>query len=208
MGMFLGVAQGSAQEPKLIHLAYIPKNPKDAKRAAAGAGGQGHHLRLGRPVAQAGRRHDRHEDGHGGLGGGAGRHAGHRRSCSRPSPCTPSSARARTCPRAPRTGRATSSPRAWARRWRSPTRTPRAAWCWATSSPGPCEHKPAAIDRPGHAHRRVHHRPGQLHRRRVRRRRRRGGGRAEGGARPRARSSGACPSPSCRRTRCARRWPT
>jgi leucyl aminopeptidase len=32
MGMFLGVAQGSAHEPKLIHLAYIPKNPKDAKR--------------------------------------------------------------------------------------------------------------------------------------------------------------------------------
>lgn len=33
MGMFLGVAQGSAHEPKLIHLAYIPKNPKDARRA-------------------------------------------------------------------------------------------------------------------------------------------------------------------------------
>ncbi|KFE67174.1 leucyl aminopeptidase [Hyalangium minutum] len=33
MGMFLGVAQGSAHEPRLIHLAYIPKNPKDAKRA-------------------------------------------------------------------------------------------------------------------------------------------------------------------------------
>lgn len=33
MGMFLGVAQGSAHEPRLIHLAYVPKNPKDAKRA-------------------------------------------------------------------------------------------------------------------------------------------------------------------------------
>jgi leucyl aminopeptidase len=33
MGMFLGVAQGSAHEPRLIHLAYIPKNPKDARRA-------------------------------------------------------------------------------------------------------------------------------------------------------------------------------
>ncbi|WP_224246347.1 leucyl aminopeptidase [Hyalangium gracile] len=33
MGMFLGVAQGSAHEPKLIHLSYVPKNPKDARRA-------------------------------------------------------------------------------------------------------------------------------------------------------------------------------
>ncbi|MFL5349587.1 MAG: leucyl aminopeptidase [Hyalangium sp.] len=33
MGMFLGVAQGSAHEPRLIHLAYVPKNPKDARRA-------------------------------------------------------------------------------------------------------------------------------------------------------------------------------
>lgn len=32
MGMFLGVAQGSAQEPKLIHVRYTPKNPKDAKK--------------------------------------------------------------------------------------------------------------------------------------------------------------------------------
>jgi leucyl aminopeptidase len=33
MGMFLGVAQGSVHEPRLIHLSYVPKNPKDAKRA-------------------------------------------------------------------------------------------------------------------------------------------------------------------------------
>ncbi len=33
MGMFLGVAQGSAHEPRLIHLSYVPKNAKDAKRA-------------------------------------------------------------------------------------------------------------------------------------------------------------------------------
>ena len=32
MGMFLGVAQGSAEEPQLIHIKYIPKNPKHAKR--------------------------------------------------------------------------------------------------------------------------------------------------------------------------------
>ena len=33
--------------------------------------------------------------------------------------------------------RATCSSRGWARRWRSPTPTPRAAWCWATCSPRP-----------------------------------------------------------------------
>ncbi|RJS19265.1 leucyl aminopeptidase [Corallococcus sp. H22C18031201] len=32
MGMFLGVTAGSVEEPKLIHVAYIPKNAKDAKR--------------------------------------------------------------------------------------------------------------------------------------------------------------------------------
>jgi leucyl aminopeptidase len=32
MGMFLGVAQGSANEPRLIHLAYVPKNAKEARR--------------------------------------------------------------------------------------------------------------------------------------------------------------------------------
>lgn len=32
MGMFLGVTQGSAEEPRLIHLRYIPKNEADAKK--------------------------------------------------------------------------------------------------------------------------------------------------------------------------------
>src|SRR5690606_6938851 len=31
MGMFLGVAQGSTQEPQLIHVWYAPKNAKAAK---------------------------------------------------------------------------------------------------------------------------------------------------------------------------------
>ncbi len=33
MGMFLGVAAGSTEEPRLIHLVYTPKNARDAKRA-------------------------------------------------------------------------------------------------------------------------------------------------------------------------------
>ncbi len=32
MGMFLGVTAGSAEEPRLIHLVYTPKNARDAKR--------------------------------------------------------------------------------------------------------------------------------------------------------------------------------
>jgi leucyl aminopeptidase len=34
MGMFLGVSQGSAEEPKLIHLEYKPKDAKSQKRPA------------------------------------------------------------------------------------------------------------------------------------------------------------------------------
>jgi leucyl aminopeptidase len=33
MGMFLGVTQGSAEEPRLIQVSYVPKNPQHAKRA-------------------------------------------------------------------------------------------------------------------------------------------------------------------------------
>ncbi|MCY1021574.1 leucyl aminopeptidase [Pyxidicoccus sp. MSG2] len=32
MGMFLGVTAGSTEEPRLIHVAYTPKNARDAKR--------------------------------------------------------------------------------------------------------------------------------------------------------------------------------
>jgi leucyl aminopeptidase len=32
LGMFLGVAQGSAEEPQLVRLSYVPKNARDAKK--------------------------------------------------------------------------------------------------------------------------------------------------------------------------------
>ena len=32
MGMFLGVARGSVEEPKLVHLSYVPRDPEAAKR--------------------------------------------------------------------------------------------------------------------------------------------------------------------------------
>jgi len=33
MGMFIGVTQGSVEEPKLIHVSYVPEDPEHAKRA-------------------------------------------------------------------------------------------------------------------------------------------------------------------------------
>jgi leucyl aminopeptidase len=33
MGMFLGVTQGSVEEPKLVHVSYVPGDPEEAKRA-------------------------------------------------------------------------------------------------------------------------------------------------------------------------------
>ncbi len=34
MGMFIGVTQGSKEEPRLIHISYIPQDPEHAKRPA------------------------------------------------------------------------------------------------------------------------------------------------------------------------------
>ncbi|GAA3110742.1 hypothetical protein GCM10020001_031510 [Nonomuraea salmonea] len=69
-GGILAVGQGSASPPRLIKLTYTPRR---AGRAARRAGGQGHHVRLGRAVAQADRQHEDPEDRHGGR---RGRHRG------------------------------------------------------------------------------------------------------------------------------------
>ena len=58
MGMFLGVTRGSAEPPRLVAVSYVPKGAA-AKKAPGGARRQGHHLRLGRPLAQADREHGR-----------------------------------------------------------------------------------------------------------------------------------------------------
>ena len=123
MGLFLAVAQGSAEEPRFIHLAWKPRARDEAGRARR----QGRHLRLGRPLAQDQRRHARHEDRHGRRRRRARRHESVVAEESCPSRSTRSRRAPRTCRRAPRTSSATSSRRWRARPSRSTTPTPRAA---------------------------------------------------------------------------------
>ena len=54
MGSFLSVTNGSDEPPRFIVLEYTRRR---ARREAAGAGRQGHHVRHRRHLAQAGRRH-------------------------------------------------------------------------------------------------------------------------------------------------------
>ncbi len=67
MGAFLGVAAGSEQPPKFIHLTYNPPGrPAARPQAQEGrAHRQGHHVRLRRARSQASRRHAAHEVRHG-----------------------------------------------------------------------------------------------------------------------------------------------
>ena len=60
-GGIVAVGQGSVSPPRLIQLSYEPRGRDRARRP----GRQGHHLRLRRPVAQADRGHEVHEDRHG-----------------------------------------------------------------------------------------------------------------------------------------------
>ena len=74
-GGILAVGQGSANPPRLVRLSYAPAGPR-----APGAGRQGHHLRLRRPLPEAGRRDGHHEVRHGRRRRRPGRRPGHRRS--------------------------------------------------------------------------------------------------------------------------------
>ena len=78
MGMFLGVTRGSSEPPRLVTVSYVPEG-RGGEEGAGGARRQGHHLRLGRPLAQADREHGDDEHGHGGLRRGPRRDARHRR---------------------------------------------------------------------------------------------------------------------------------
>ena len=170
-------ARAAQNTPRLIEIAYRPKKAAEAKAPAGGAGGQGDHLRLGRPVAEARGGHGGHEDGHGRA----------RRRCwarmqvvAAAGAALPraraTSARARTCPRgtAYRPGDILIS------------RLGKTVEITNTDAEGrlvlgdilawACEHKPGGPHRPGHADRRLRGRAGQLHRRDLRRRRRAGGG--------------------------------
>ena len=73
-GGIIGVGQGSTRPPRLVRLAYRPAKRDRAPRARR----QGHHVRLGRPLAQAARGHGGDEVRHGRRGRRRGR--GHARS--------------------------------------------------------------------------------------------------------------------------------
>ena len=81
MGSFLAVAQGSEQPPRFIVLRY---QGGGRGRRAAGAGGQGHHLRQRRHLDQAVAGHGRDEVRHGRRGQRAGRLPGPGRPAARP----------------------------------------------------------------------------------------------------------------------------
>ena len=105
-GGIVGVGQGAEHPPRLIELRYAPKGAV----GRGGPGRQGHHLRLGRPVAQAGRLDEDDEDRHVGGGGGPGHHERPGRPGRQGAPSPATWPRPRTCPRAGRPAPATCSP--------------------------------------------------------------------------------------------------
>ena len=168
MGMFLGVAQGSAHEPKLIHLAYIPKNPKDAKRPPLALVGKAITFDSGGlSLKPADSMIDMKTD----MAGSAAV-LGAMRVIGELAPPFPVHAFVGACENMP-------SGTAYRPGDILTSRLGKTVEITNTDAEGrlvlgdiltwAVEHKPAAIVRPGHAHGRVRHRPGQLHRRRVRR---------------------------------------
>ena len=137
------------EEPRFIILRHTVEYPRASHRARR----QGHHLRLGRAVAQAGEvdgdhevRHGRRRDGAARrLGGGGARSA---RSRSRRT-CPPP----RTFPAAARRSPATSSATPTARPSRCSTPTRRAGWSSPTRSSLAARAQPDVDHRPRHAHR-------------------------------------------------------
>ena len=63
MGLLLGVARGSVEPPRVIVMKHEP--PQRTAVAGPRAGRQGHHVRYGRHLDQAGRRHGADEGRHG-----------------------------------------------------------------------------------------------------------------------------------------------
>ena len=203
MGGLLGVNRGSTEEPRFVKLAYEPAEAPGDR----GPGRQGHHVRLGRPVAQDHRGHGRHEVRHGGGRRGA-------RHLQRPRRAQTAGAGARV-PAADRQharrrrhpgGRRAAHPQRHDRRGPQHRRRGPAG---AGRRPGHGQRGPARRHRrPGHPHRRLHGGPGHPHRRadgQRRRLRRPGAGRGR-----RRRRGRVAPAPA--RATCARastpRWPT
>ena len=124
MGLLLGVSRGSAEPPRVIVMTHKPAGAPE--RAGARAGRQGHHVRHGRHLHQAGGRHGADEGRHGRRRGRHRRHARHRAAAARRSKSSGSFRRPRTCRAGARPSRATSSPAPAARPSRCSTPTPKA----------------------------------------------------------------------------------
>ena len=68
LGGLLGVARGSAEPPRFLRATYDPADPGGGRSVPhVVLVGQGHHLRLRRPLVEDARRHGDHEDRHGGA---------------------------------------------------------------------------------------------------------------------------------------------
>ncbi len=74
MGALIGVAQGSAEPPRVIVVRYEPQTPAP-RSARAGAGRQGRHVRYRRHLHQARQQHGKDEVRHGRRRNNARRHA-------------------------------------------------------------------------------------------------------------------------------------
>ena len=132
MGALLAVGAGSVNEPRVIVLRYEPSTRP--RRSRARSRRQGHDVRLGRHLAQAGDAHGGHEGRHGRRGD---RRRRHRRACRErmSGACDRGRRGRREHARADRAcGRATSSRPPTARRSRSRTRTRRVGSCSPTRS--------------------------------------------------------------------------
>ena len=125
----------AGREPRLDRGAPLREAVVGAARQGAwhrGARRQGHHVRLGRPVAQAHRLDDRDEGRHGRRRRRARHVHGARRRAAARCGCAATCPSPTTCPGATPPGWATCCASATAPRSRCSTPTPRAGWCSPT----------------------------------------------------------------------------
>ena len=137
MRALLGVGQGSRARSQRRRHALERRAAQGRQGQAASPSSARGLLRFRRHLDQARRRHGGHEGRHGGRRLRRRPHARARRAARPRSTPSASSGWSRTCRTATPSVPATSSRACPARRSRSSTPTPRAAWCWPTCS-GTC----------------------------------------------------------------------
>ena len=157
-GSLLAVARGSAARAA----AGDPRTTAAARQiAAAGPRRQGRDVRLGRPVAQADRRHEDDEVRHGRRGDGAGGDAGHRPAEAAGQRDRPGAAWSRTCSAATRTSWATCCTARSGKTIEVLNTDAEGRLVLADVLDVAVDRKPAQDHRPGHADRGLRRGPGQ-----------------------------------------------